>query len=124
MNREQQSTKKEQPTPLWRSNYIVKKDFILIPAFIIFQSIIPIIIVFGTLGVTAMLTQHAPPEWFYNLSLSFSFVLAQFLVLFFYFMPYINGMLWILHADNFILPKTCKSHRYCGDDCICANVTY
>lgn len=85
MNREQQSTKKEQPTPLWRSNHIVKKDFILIPAFIIFQSFIPIIIVFGTLGVTAMLTQHAPPEWFYNLSLSISFVLAQFLVLFLFF---------------------------------------
>ena len=77
MNREQQSTKKEQPTPLWSKSYS-QKDFILIPAFIIFQSIIPIIIVFGTLGVTAMLTQHAPPEWFYNLSLSFSFVLAQF----------------------------------------------
>ena len=77
MNREQQSTKKEQPTPLWRSNHIVKKTSYSYP-FIIFQSIIPIIIVFGTLGVTAMLTQHAPPEWFYNLSLSFSFVLAQF----------------------------------------------
>ena len=46
MDREQQSTKKEQLMPLWGSNHIVKKDFILIPAFIIFQSIIPIIIVF------------------------------------------------------------------------------
>ena len=36
---------------------------------------------FGILGITAMITQHAPPDWFYNLSLSISFVLAQGLVL-------------------------------------------
>lgn len=85
MNRETQSIEKKRHIPLWNTKKVVKKDILLIPAYIFFQSIIPIIVVFGTLGITAMITQHAPPAWFYNLSLSISFVLAQGLVLMLFF---------------------------------------
>ena len=85
MNRETQSIERKRHIPLWNSKKVVKKDILLIPAYIFCQSIIPIIVVFGTLGITAMITQHAPPDWFYNLSLSISFVLAQGLVLMLFF---------------------------------------
>ncbi|WP_331246009.1 CPBP family lipoprotein N-acylation protein LnsB [Staphylococcus capitis] len=85
MNRETQLIEKKRHIPLWNTKKVVKKDILLIPAYIFFQSIIPIIVVFGTLGITAMITQHAPPAWFYNLSLSISFVLAQGLVLMLFF---------------------------------------
>ncbi|MEJ7459095.1 CPBP family intramembrane glutamate endopeptidase, partial [Staphylococcus saprophyticus] len=47
--------------------------------------VVPIIVVFGTLGLTAMITQKPPAQFLYNLSLSIGFVLAQFLVLFIFF---------------------------------------
>lgn len=85
MNRDAQSIERKRHESLWNKEEIVKRDFLLIPAYIFCQSIIPIIVVFGTLGITAMITQHAPPEWFYNLSLSISFVTAQGLVLMLFF---------------------------------------
>ena len=36
---------------------------------------------FGVLGVTAMVTQQPPPSYLYNVMLSLSFVIAQFIVL-------------------------------------------
>ena len=65
----------------WSSPKIIKKDFLLIPLFIFFQILTPIIIVFGVLGVTAMVTQQPPPSYLYNVMLSLSFVIAQFIVL-------------------------------------------
>ena len=56
MNRETQSIEKKRHIPLWNTKKVVKKDILLIPAYIFFQSIIPIIVVFGTLGITAMIT--------------------------------------------------------------------
>lgn len=61
----------------------------------------PIIIVFGVLGVTAMITQDPPPLYFYNLTLSISFVVAQFIVIV-AFLPYINFILPMLHDANSI----------------------
>ena len=77
MNREQQSTKKEQPTPLWRSNHIVKKTSYSYPHLSFFKVSYLLSLYSEHLALLRCL-QHAPPEWFYNLSLSFSFVLAQF----------------------------------------------
>lgn len=65
----------------WGNPEIIKKDFLLIPLFIFFQILTPIIIVFGVLGVTAMVTQQPPPSYLYNVMLSLSFVIAQFIVL-------------------------------------------
>ena len=48
----------------WGNPEIIKKDFLLIPLFIFFQILTPIIIVFGVLGVTAMVTQQPPPFYF------------------------------------------------------------
>ncbi|AXV41535.1 CPBP family intramembrane metalloprotease [Staphylococcus warneri] len=70
---------------IWNQPQIMKKDFLIIPIYILFQMVVPIIIVFGTLGLTAMITQKPPAQFLYNLSLSIGFVLAQFLVLFIFF---------------------------------------
>lgn len=43
MNRETQSIEKKRHIPLWNTKKVVKKDILLIPAYIFFQSIIPII---------------------------------------------------------------------------------
>lgn len=81
MEKEKEVIKYVVPRNRWGSNEIVKKDFLLIPIFIFFQILMPIIIVFGVLGVTAMITQDPPPLYFYNLTLSISFVVAQFIVI-------------------------------------------
>ncbi|PTK68378.1 CPBP family lipoprotein N-acylation protein LnsB [Staphylococcus borealis] len=65
----------------WGSSQIVKKDFLLIPIYIMLQILVPIIIVFGVLGIYAMITQDPPPLYLYNLTLSISFVIAQFVVI-------------------------------------------
>ena len=70
---------------IWNQPKIMKKDFLMIPLYILFQMVVPIIVVFGTLGLTAMITQKPPAQFLYNLSLSIGFVLAQFLVLFIFF---------------------------------------
>lgn len=69
------------PKNRWGSSKIVKKDFLLIPFFIFFQILTPIIIVYGVLGLTAMMTQQPPSLYLYNITLSLSFVIAQFIVL-------------------------------------------
>ena len=56
-----------------------------------FQNLMPIIIVFGVLGVHAMITQDPPPLYLYNLMLSVSFVIAQFIVIV-SFLHYINSI--------------------------------
>lgn len=66
--------------PLWNSKKVVKKTFYLYQH-TYFSKYNTYHRCFGILGITAMITQHAPPDWFYNLSLSISFVLAQGLVL-------------------------------------------
>lgn len=81
MEKEKEVIKYVVPRNRWGSNEIVKKDFLLIPIFLFFQILMPIIIVFGVLGVTAMITQDPPPLYFYNLTLSISFVVAQFIVI-------------------------------------------
>lgn len=82
MEKEKQPVKRGgEPQKQWGSNEIVKKDFLLIPIYICFQILTPIIIVFGVLGVTAMITQDPPPLYFYNLTLSISFVIAQFVTI-------------------------------------------
>ena len=40
----------------------------MIPLYILFQMVVPIIVVFGTLGLTAMITQKPPAQFLYNLS--------------------------------------------------------
>ena len=67
---------------VWNQNQMMKKDFLIIPIYILFQMLIPIGTVFGTLGLTAMVTQRPTAQFLYNLSLSVGFVLAQFLTLF------------------------------------------
>lgn len=69
------------PKNRWSSSKIIKKDFLLIPLFIFFQVLTPIIIIYGVLGLTAMMTQQPPPLYLYNVTLSLSFVMAQFIVL-------------------------------------------
>ncbi len=70
---------------VWNQNQMMKKDFLIIPIYILFQMLIPIGTVFGTLGLTAMVKQRPPAQFLYNLSLSVGFVLAQFLTLFAFF---------------------------------------
>ena len=70
-----------------------------------------------------MITQHAPPDWFYNLSLSISFVLAQGLVLML-FLPYISFILPVSQGNSLKTLKVCTSNTYCSYNYICANVTY
>ena len=81
MKKEKEVIKYVVPRNRWGSNEIVKKDFLLVPIFLFFQILMPIIIVFGVLDVTAMITQDPPPLYFYNLTLSISFVIAQFIVI-------------------------------------------
>ena len=57
---------------------------------------------FGVLGVTAMVTQQPPPSYLYNVMLSLSFVIAQFIVLGL-FSHYISFILRVLYDDNIVL---------------------
>ena len=66
--------------PLWNSKRLLKRHSTY-TSIHIFSKYNTYHRCFGILGITAMITQHAPPDWFYNLSLSISFVLAQGLVL-------------------------------------------
>lgn len=81
MDIKQSSEKQGRPYHLSDSGTVIKRNFILIPAYILLQSIVPIIVVFGSFGITAMITQQAPPQWLYHFSLSLSFVIAQGLIL-------------------------------------------
>ena len=81
MEKKGKSLKQEGLRNQWGSPEVVKKDFLLIPIYIVFQNLMPIIIVFGVLGVHAMITQDLPPLYLYNLMLSVSFVIAQFIVI-------------------------------------------
>lgn len=81
MEKKGKSLKQEGLRNQWGSPEVVKKDFLLIPIYIVFQNLMPIIIVFGVLGVHAMITQDPPPLYLYNLMLSVSFVIAQFIVI-------------------------------------------
>ena len=74
-----------------------------------FQNLMPIIIVFGVLGVHAMITQDPPPLYLYNLMLSVSFVIAQFIVIV-SFLHYINSILLMWHLDNFALLNVITYH--------------
>lgn len=62
-----------------------KRDFLIIPLYIFFQIVLPIIVVFGTLGITAMITQRPVPLVLYNLSLSIGFLLAQVSTLYIFY---------------------------------------
>ena len=66
MNRETQSIEKNDISLYGTVKRLLKRHSTY-TSIHIFQSIIPIIVVFGILGITAMITQHAPPDWFYNL---------------------------------------------------------
>lgn len=81
MDIKQSSKKQGRPHHLSDSRTVLKRNFILIPAYILLQSIVPIIVVFGSLGITAMITQQAPPQWLYHFSLSLSFVIVVYLLL-------------------------------------------
>ena len=61
MEKKGKSLKQEGLRNQWGSPEVVKKDFLLIPIYIVFQNLMPIIIVFGVLGVHAMITQDPPP---------------------------------------------------------------
>ncbi len=56
MDIKQSSEKQGRPHHLSDSRTVLKRNFILIPAYILLQSIVPIIVVFGSLGITAMVT--------------------------------------------------------------------
>ncbi|MEJ7483036.1 CPBP family intramembrane glutamate endopeptidase, partial [Staphylococcus warneri] len=70
--------------------------------------IVPIIVVFGSLGITAMITQQAPPQWLYHFSLSLSFVIAQGLILVIFYKMHqsvINDVMkqqWIVARNKII----------------------
>ena len=102
------SLKQEGLRNQWGSPEVVK-DFLLIPIYIVFQNLMPIIIVFGVLGVHAMITQDPPPLYLYNLMLSVSFVIAQFIVIV-SFLHYINSILLMWHLDNFALLNVITYH--------------
>ena len=50
MDIKQSSEKQSRPHHLSDSRTVLKRNFILIPAYILLQSIVPIIVVFGSLG--------------------------------------------------------------------------
>ena len=107
MDIKQSSEKQGRPHHLSDSRTVLKRNFILIPAYILLQSIVPIIVVFGSLGITAMITQQAPPQWLYHFSLSLSFVIAQGLIFIFYKMhqSVINDVMkqqWIIAKNKII----------------------
>lgn len=52
MDIKQSSEKQGRPHHLSDSRTVLKRNFILIPTYILLQSIIPIIVVFGSLGIT------------------------------------------------------------------------
>ncbi|RIL72494.1 CPBP family intramembrane metalloprotease [Staphylococcus devriesei] len=89
------------PRNRWGTDDIVKKDFLLLPIYIFFQILMPIIIVFGVLGVTAMITQDPPPLYLYNLTLSMSFVIAQFIAI---------GAFFVLH--KFYIANVARRQLY------------
>ena len=60
-------------------------------------------------GVHAMITQDPPPLYLYNLMLSVSFVIAQFIVIV-SFLHYINSILLMWHLDNFALLNVITYH--------------
>ena len=84
------SLKQEGLRNQWGSPEVVKR-FLINTHLHRFQNLMPIIIVFGVLGVHAMITQDPPPLYLYNLMLSVSFVIAQFIVIV-SFLHYINSI--------------------------------
>ena len=108
MDIKQSSEKQGRPYHLSDSGTVIKRNFILIPAYILLQSIVPIIVVFGSLGITAMITQQAPPQWLYHCSLSLSFVIAQGLILIIFYKMHqsvINDVMkqqWIIAKNKII----------------------
>ncbi|MDU1490516.1 MAG: CPBP family intramembrane glutamate endopeptidase, partial [Staphylococcus epidermidis] len=108
MDIKQSSEKQGRPYHLSDSGTVIKRNFILIPAYILLQSIVPIIVVFGSLGITAMITQQAPPQWLYHFSLSLSFVIAQGLILVIFYKMHqsvINDVMkqqWIVAKNKII----------------------
>ena len=101
------SLKQEGLRNQWGSPEVVKR-FLINTHLHRFQNLMPIIIVFGVLGVHAMITQDPPPLYLYNLMLSVSFVIAQFIVIV-SFLHYINSIL-MCHLDNFALLNVITYH--------------
>ena len=71
---------KQQSLP--SSSRLYKRDFFFIIIYIALLILVPIIVVFGTLGLTAAITQQPPNDSLFPITLSISILLAQIVALF------------------------------------------
>lgn len=67
------------------SSRLYKRDFIFIIIYIALLILMPIIIVFGTLGLTAVITQQPPNDSLFPIALSVSILMAQIIALFIFY---------------------------------------
>lgn len=81
---------------------VVRKDFLIIPAYIILKVFLPIILVFGVLGIWAMVSQYPPPQMMYSLMLIISFLLAEGMTL---------ALFYSFHPDQFLDTLKAQFHK-------------